>query len=110
MLIFLTVGKKHMANPNTHATLLGLIWACIQFRWNIKFPAIIEKSIADLSSGGLGMAMFSLGTISTVSLSNKIVHPVLKKGDYLNHQAEGIEVHYTMNNILTSILTLAAVN
>ncbi|XP_022773718.1 auxin efflux carrier component 8-like [Durio zibethinus] len=63
MLIFLTVGKKLMANPNTHATLLGLIWACIQFRlgWNIKFPAIIEKSIAILSNGGLGMAMFSLG-------------------------------------------------
>ncbi|XP_022751911.1 auxin efflux carrier component 8-like isoform X1 [Durio zibethinus] len=61
MLIFLTVGKKLMANPNTHATLLGLIWASIRFRWNIKFPAIIEKSIAILSSGGLGMAMFSLG-------------------------------------------------
>ncbi|KHG05247.1 Putative auxin efflux carrier component 5 [Gossypium arboreum] len=38
MLIFLTVGKKLMANPNTHATLLAI-----------------------LSSGGLGMAMFSLG-------------------------------------------------
>ncbi|MBA0697514.1 hypothetical protein Goari_021053, partial [Gossypium aridum] len=61
MLIFLTVGKKLMANPNTHATILGLIWASIQFRWNIKFPAIVEKSIAILSSGGLGMAMFSLG-------------------------------------------------
>ncbi|KAK8357210.1 hypothetical protein V6Z12_A05G404300 [Gossypium hirsutum] len=61
MLIFLTVGKKLVANPNTHATLLGLIWASIQFRWNIKFPAIVEKSIAILSSGGLGMAMFSLG-------------------------------------------------
>ncbi|KAB2034010.1 hypothetical protein ES319_D04G055900v1 [Gossypium barbadense] len=56
-----SVGKKLMANPNTHATLLGLIWASIQFRWNIKFPAIVEKSIAILSSGGLGMAMFSLG-------------------------------------------------
>ncbi|XVE83837.1 hypothetical protein DITRI_Ditri16bG0119700 [Diplodiscus trichospermus] len=61
MLIFLTVGKKLMANPNTHATVLGLIWASIQFRWHIKFPAIVEKSISILSSGGLGMAMFSLG-------------------------------------------------
>lgn len=91
MLIFLTVGKKLMANPNTHATLLGLIWASIQFRlafkslniydyfhlvhkfseiccrWNIKFPAIVEKSIAILSSGGLGMAMFSLGMNHSVS-------------------------------------------
>ncbi|XVF58212.1 hypothetical protein PTKIN_Ptkin07bG0045800 [Pterospermum kingtungense] len=61
MLVFLTVGKKLMANPNTHATVLGLIWASIQFRWDIKFPAIVEKSISILSSGGLGMAMFSLG-------------------------------------------------
>ncbi|XVE68065.1 hypothetical protein DITRI_Ditri09bG0039100 [Diplodiscus trichospermus] len=61
MLIFLTVGKKLMANPNTHATLLGLIWASIHFRWNLKFPAIVENSIALLSSGGLGMAMFSIG-------------------------------------------------
>ncbi|GMJ09322.1 PIN-FORMED 8 [Hibiscus trionum] len=59
--IFMTVGKKLMTNPNTHATVLGLIWASIQFRWDIKFPAIVEKSIAILSSGGLGMAMFSLG-------------------------------------------------
>ncbi|KAK9037387.1 hypothetical protein V6N11_022298 [Hibiscus sabdariffa] len=59
--IFLTVGKKLMTNPNTHATVLGLIWASVQFRWDIKFPAIVEKSIAILSSGGLGMAMFSLG-------------------------------------------------
>ncbi|KAE8695726.1 putative auxin efflux carrier component 5 [Hibiscus syriacus] len=51
--IFMTVGKKLMTNPNTHATVLGLIWA--------SFPAIVEKSIAILSSGGLGMAMFSLG-------------------------------------------------
>ncbi|MBA0601003.1 hypothetical protein Gorai_004196, partial [Gossypium raimondii] len=36
MLIFLTVGKKLMANPNTHATLLGLIWASIQFRLAFK--------------------------------------------------------------------------
>ncbi|XP_039038574.1 auxin efflux carrier component 8-like [Hibiscus syriacus] len=59
--IFITVGKKLMTNPNTHATVLGLIWASVQFRWDIKFPAIVEKSIAILSSGGLGMAMFSLG-------------------------------------------------
>ncbi|KAI3953960.1 hypothetical protein MKW98_017784 [Papaver atlanticum] len=59
--ILLTVGKKLIWNPNTHATLLGLIWAIISFRWNIKLPEIIEKSISILSDGGLGMAMFSLG-------------------------------------------------
>ncbi|GMI94011.1 PIN-FORMED 8 [Hibiscus trionum] len=61
MLILLTVGKKLIANPNTHAALLGLIWASIRFRLNVKFPAIIEDSITILSNGGLGMSMFSIG-------------------------------------------------
>ncbi|XP_044467930.1 auxin efflux carrier component 8 isoform X2 [Mangifera indica] len=61
MHILLTVGRKLIANPNTHGTILGLIWASIQFRWGVRLPAIIDKSIQILSSGGLGMAMFSLG-------------------------------------------------
>lgn len=32
MTILLTVGKKLIENPNTHATVIGLIWACIEFR------------------------------------------------------------------------------
>lgn len=32
MLILLTVGKKLFRNPNTHATLTGLIWASIHFK------------------------------------------------------------------------------
>ena len=32
MLILLTVGKKLIRNPNTHATFLGLIWASIHFK------------------------------------------------------------------------------
>lgn len=32
MLILLTVGRKLMSNPNTHATVIGLIWAVIRFR------------------------------------------------------------------------------
>ncbi|XP_038678702.1 auxin efflux carrier component 8 [Tripterygium wilfordii] len=61
MLILSTVARKLMQNPNTHATLLGLIWACIHFKWGVKLPEIIENSIKIISSGGLGMAMFSLG-------------------------------------------------
>lgn len=30
--ILLTVGRKLIANPNTHATLLGLIWASIHYK------------------------------------------------------------------------------
>ncbi|CAL9014478.1 unnamed protein product [Prunus brigantina] len=59
--ILLTVGRKLIANPNTHATLLGLIWASIHYKWGVKLPDIVTQSIAILSNGGLGMAMFSLG-------------------------------------------------
>ncbi|KAA8548011.1 hypothetical protein F0562_004440 [Nyssa sinensis] len=61
MLILLTVGRKLISNPNTHATVLGLVWASISFRWKVQLPEIIDKSISILSDGGLGMAMFSLG-------------------------------------------------
>ncbi|KAF2308688.1 hypothetical protein GH714_012376 [Hevea brasiliensis] len=61
MLILLTVGRKLLRNPNFHATLLGLIWASIRFRWGVKMPEILDNSIMILSNGGLGMAMFSLG-------------------------------------------------
>ncbi|KAL8471522.1 hypothetical protein ACS0TY_028965 [Phlomoides rotata] len=60
-IILLAVGKKLIKNPNTHATLAGIIWAIIHFRWNVKLPKIIEISVSLLSDGGLGMAMFSLG-------------------------------------------------
>ncbi|KAI8533871.1 hypothetical protein RHMOL_Rhmol10G0043000 [Rhododendron molle] len=61
MPVLLTVGKKLITNPNTHATVLGLIWATIQFRWGVHLPKIIAQSISILSDGGLGMAMFSVG-------------------------------------------------
>lgn len=32
LLILLTVGRKLIINPNTHATVIGLIWAAIRFR------------------------------------------------------------------------------
>lgn len=35
--------------------------ACLDCRWGVKLPAIVASSIAILSDGGLGMAMFSLG-------------------------------------------------
>ncbi|CAA3005809.1 auxin efflux carrier component 5 [Olea europaea subsp. europaea] len=59
--ILSTVGRRLIINPNTHATLTGLIWASIHFRWGVKFPKVVENSISILADGGLGMAMFSLG-------------------------------------------------
>ncbi|KAL1291465.1 hypothetical protein HN51_059981 [Arachis hypogaea] len=61
MLILMTVGRELITNPNTHATLIGLIWSCIHFRWEVNLPDVINQSITILSNGGLGMAAFSLG-------------------------------------------------
>lgn len=35
-MILLTVGRKLIANPNTHATIIGLIWASVQYRYIMK--------------------------------------------------------------------------
>ncbi|CAK8540609.1 unnamed protein product [Lathyrus sativus] len=59
--ILVTVGKKLIRNPNTYASLLGIIWSSIHFRWGIHMPEVINQSIELLSNGGLGMAMFSIG-------------------------------------------------
>ncbi|KAE9590380.1 putative membrane transport protein [Lupinus albus] len=59
--IVMIVGKKLMRNPNTYATLIGLIWASIHFRWGVHMPEIVNQCIEILSNGGLGMATFSLG-------------------------------------------------
>ncbi|MED6144747.1 May act as a component of the auxin efflux carrier [Stylosanthes scabra] len=61
LLILITVWKKLIRNPNTFATLIGLIWSTIQFRWGVHMPKVVNQSIEILSNGGLGMAMFSLG-------------------------------------------------
>ncbi|KAM7506690.1 hypothetical protein LguiA_017143 [Lonicera macranthoides] len=61
MLILSNVLRKLITSPNMHATVLGLIWAGISFRWGVKLPTIVDKSISIMSDGGLGMAMFSLG-------------------------------------------------
>ncbi|XAR51773.1 hypothetical protein NMG60_11006505 [Bertholletia excelsa] len=61
IIILSTVGKNLILNPNTHATVLGLIWASIHFRWEVNLPKIVGQSVSILADGGLGMAMFSLG-------------------------------------------------
>ncbi|XP_027187533.1 auxin efflux carrier component 8-like isoform X2 [Cicer arietinum] len=61
LIILMKVGKKLIMNPNTYATFIGLIWASIHFRWGVDMPDVVKQSITILSSGGLGMATFSLG-------------------------------------------------
>ncbi|XVF29120.1 hypothetical protein REPUB_Repub15cG0092200 [Reevesia pubescens] len=55
------VWFKLVRNPNSYSSLLGLSWALVSCRWDIKKPQIMENSVTILSSAGLGIAMFSLG-------------------------------------------------
>uniref|UniRef100_A0A0E0L636 Auxin efflux carrier component n=1 Tax=Oryza punctata TaxID=4537 RepID=A0A0E0L636_ORYPU len=60
-LILTTVWRRLIRNPNSYASLVGLTWSLIAFRFHITMPIIVAKSISILSDAGLGMAMFSLG-------------------------------------------------
>ncbi|XP_068654323.1 probable auxin efflux carrier component 1d [Aristolochia californica] len=60
-LIMKMVWYRLVRNPNSYASLLGLIWALVSCKWDIKKPLILENSVTILSNAGLGMAMFSLG-------------------------------------------------
>ncbi|KAI4319225.1 hypothetical protein MLD38_032852 [Melastoma candidum] len=60
-LILIMVWRKLIRNPNTYSSLIGITWALVSFRWDVKMPAILAGSISILSDAGLGMAMFSLG-------------------------------------------------
>ncbi|KAK8453535.1 hypothetical protein SEVIR_5G298200v4 [Setaria viridis] len=73
----LVVGRKLVINPNMYASLIGLIWALISFRWRVQLPSIVSNSIRILSDGGLGMAMFSLGLFT--ALQTKIIACGTKK-------------------------------
>ncbi|XP_055824636.1 auxin efflux carrier component 2 [Solanum dulcamara] len=70
-LILIMVWRKLIRNPNTYASLIGLIWSLVSFRWNIQMPSIVKGSISILSDAGLGMAMFSLGLF--MALQPKII-------------------------------------
>ncbi|KAK4797105.1 hypothetical protein SAY86_029431 [Trapa natans] len=65
-LILLMVWRKLIRNPNTYASLLGVIWSLISNRYHVKMPGIISGSISILSSTGLGMAVFSLGLFTAL--------------------------------------------
>ncbi|KAK7411955.1 hypothetical protein VNO78_03400 [Psophocarpus tetragonolobus] len=70
-LILVMVWRNLIRNPNTYASLIGLVWALLCFRWNIEMPEIVKGSIRIISNTGLGMAMFSLGLF--MSLQPKII-------------------------------------
>ncbi|XP_059433395.1 auxin efflux carrier component 5-like [Corylus avellana] len=66
-----TVWLKLARNPNSYACILGIAWAFIANRWNIKMPSIVEGSILIMSRGGTGTAMFSMGIF--MALQEKLI-------------------------------------
>uniref|UniRef100_A0A0D9XA26 Auxin efflux carrier component n=1 Tax=Leersia perrieri TaxID=77586 RepID=A0A0D9XA26_9ORYZ len=55
------VGMKLARNPNVYASVLGVVWACIAYRWHIGMPGIVTGSLQVMSKTGTGMSMFSMG-------------------------------------------------
>uniref|UniRef100_A0A0E0LX71 Auxin efflux carrier component n=1 Tax=Oryza punctata TaxID=4537 RepID=A0A0E0LX71_ORYPU len=56
-----TVGLKLARNPNVYASVLGVVWACIAYRWHLNLPGIVTGSLQVMSRTGTGMSMFSMG-------------------------------------------------
>ncbi|XP_014660995.1 probable auxin efflux carrier component 5a [Setaria italica] len=48
-------------NPNTYASVGGIMWACIANTLQISLPIIIKNSIGIMAQCGNGLAMFSMG-------------------------------------------------
>uniref|UniRef100_A0A453RM85 Auxin efflux carrier component n=1 Tax=Aegilops tauschii subsp. strangulata TaxID=200361 RepID=A0A453RM85_AEGTS len=55
-----TVGMKLARNPNVYASVLGVAWACIAYRY-VRTPGIVTGSLQVMSRTGTGMSMFSMG-------------------------------------------------
>ncbi|KAI5415119.1 hypothetical protein KIW84_040538 [Lathyrus oleraceus] len=70
-LILIMVWRKLIRNPNTYASIIGLVWSLIAFRWHIEMPSIIQGCFSILANGGLGLAMFSLGL--SMALQPKLI-------------------------------------
>ncbi|KAH9329756.1 hypothetical protein KI387_001864, partial [Taxus chinensis] len=70
-LILNMVCRKLVRNPNTYASVIGMIWALVSYRWQLEMPQIVKGSVTILSNAGLGMAMFSLGLF--MALQPKII-------------------------------------
>ncbi|CAM0907365.1 unnamed protein product [Alopecurus aequalis] len=54
--------KKILRIPNTYASILGLIWSLIAFKYGINMPKIIDDSLFTIYTTAVGLSMFSSGT------------------------------------------------
>ncbi|ERN10021.1 hypothetical protein AMTRI_Chr06g194750 [Amborella trichopoda] len=55
------VWRKLALNPNSYASIVGVIWAFISSRWHFSMPLLMENSVSMMAKAGSGMAMFSMG-------------------------------------------------
>ncbi|XP_077227454.1 auxin efflux carrier component 5-like [Tasmannia lanceolata] len=62
---------KLARNPNSYASIVGIIWAFISQRWHFKMPHIVEASVLIMSRGGSGLNMFSMGLF--MALQEKLI-------------------------------------
>ncbi|XP_077251618.1 auxin efflux carrier component 5-like [Tasmannia lanceolata] len=65
------VWLKLALNPNSYASIVGVVWAFISNRWHFKMPSIMEGSVLIMSKAGTGMAMFSMGLF--MALQEKLI-------------------------------------
>ncbi|KAI4320645.1 hypothetical protein MLD38_034103 [Melastoma candidum] len=65
------VFRKFITNPNTHASVLGLVWSLITFKLKFKTPIMMQGCISINSSTVLGLVMFSIGLF--IGLQLKII-------------------------------------
>ncbi|KAK1432509.1 hypothetical protein QVD17_09406 [Tagetes erecta] len=70
------VALKVAKNPNSYGCVLGLFWALVANRWNLKMPLILEGSVLIMSRAGSGVAMFCVGLF--MALQEKIIHCSVK--------------------------------
>ncbi|XP_058093263.1 auxin efflux carrier component 5 [Magnolia sinica] len=65
------VWLKLALNPNSYASIVGVVWAFVANRWHIKMPILVEGSVMIMSRAGTGMAMFSMGLF--MGLQEKLI-------------------------------------
>nr|KAJ0205897.1 hypothetical protein LSAT_V11C500258340 [Lactuca sativa] len=57
LILIKIVGLKLAKNPNAYACNLGLAWALVSNRWDLKMPTIVEGSVLIMSRAGSGLFM-----------------------------------------------------
>ncbi|XP_004492828.1 auxin efflux carrier component 5 isoform X2 [Cicer arietinum] len=65
------VWLRFIVNPNSYGCVVGISWAFISNRWNLKMPSMVEGSVLIMSRAGTGTAMFSMGIF--MALQEKVI-------------------------------------